>query len=567
MTIREKIDASSGRYPFYLILFCLTLPLSYFEVNSAFFEPYGIVPAVAVLLVLTLLVFAITRSLLRNTPAAGLAALIVLVLLTPGASLTTPVYPMICVAGIGFVIFRIVKRKQTLRAAIDLPPTFTKILNTTAAMILIATGIQIAYDNHQVAGNAEAMTARASGNIPEGAAPAGPLPNVVHIVLDGYSRADVLQSGYGFDNTPFLNALRQRGFRVADKASAPFNQTLLSMSSIFLLEPFTDVMASPVSEQNRSILRRTLARSQRDGSVVRKFRRLGYRLVSTPSTYPPMQWEQISGNGGAADVLERVRLPGTYALAYRILEYVPAVDTVVRTLFGKSFDIATINYRILREVPNRRFQPSGERPLFVYEHIVAPHPPFNIDRNGEQRPITGMPEGLGDGMYFTQNDDDMRRRYREGYVEKLRYVNDAILTQIDAIKETFTGPLIIVLHGDHGGGLYYNEDSMADTCLNERYSPLLAVYASDPALSAEFAKEFAGDFNLVNIYRVIFRRLLDIDLPSLPSPSGFVSWDIKQSFVLKAGDRDVVCTAPRRIWTAERPSGAKPDAAPNAVSR
>ena len=58
-------------------------------------------------------------------------------------------------------------------------------------------------------------------------------PNIIHIVLDGYSRQDVLAELYGFDNAPFLDRLRELGFAVADRATTPYNQTLLVMDSVF----------------------------------------------------------------------------------------------------------------------------------------------------------------------------------------------------------------------------------------------------------------------------------------------------------------------------------------------
>ena len=37
-------------------------------------------------------------------------------------------------------------------------------------------------------------------------------PDVYYVILDGYARADALATHYGFDNEPFLSALRDRGF-------------------------------------------------------------------------------------------------------------------------------------------------------------------------------------------------------------------------------------------------------------------------------------------------------------------------------------------------------------------
>jgi hypothetical protein len=103
--------------------------------------------------------------------------------------------------------------------------------------------------------------------------------------------------------------------------------------------------------------------------------------------------------------------------------------------------------------------------------------------------------------------------------------------------------MIIILHGDHGGGLHYDQDNKANTCPNERFSPLLAVYATDTAISSEFT----GDFNLVNIYRVIFRRILGIQLPNLPNRSTYVSWEVDQLVELEPGELRTSCTAGRKL--------------------
>ena len=46
--------------------------------------------------------------------------------------------------------------------------------------------------------------------------------NVYWIVLDGYPRADVLKQFFDFDDTPFLNSLRDLDFTVYDHAVASF---------------------------------------------------------------------------------------------------------------------------------------------------------------------------------------------------------------------------------------------------------------------------------------------------------------------------------------------------------
>ena len=60
-----------------------------------------------------------------------------------------------------------------------------------------------------------------------------PPPSIVHIVLDGYSSDETLRRLYQFDNASFFDALRDQGFIVFPNINATYNQTLLSMASIF----------------------------------------------------------------------------------------------------------------------------------------------------------------------------------------------------------------------------------------------------------------------------------------------------------------------------------------------
>jgi hypothetical protein len=57
------------------------------------------------------------------------------------------------------------------------------------------------------------------------------LPDIYYIILDGYGRSDVLRDLYGLDEGPFLRALQEDGFYVADKSRSNYGQTSLSFAS------------------------------------------------------------------------------------------------------------------------------------------------------------------------------------------------------------------------------------------------------------------------------------------------------------------------------------------------
>ena len=56
-------------------------------------------------------------------------------------------------------------------------------------------------------------------------------PSVVHILMDAYGAPAELARDYGHDATPFLNALKKRGFTIFAPTLTPFNQTAMVMAS------------------------------------------------------------------------------------------------------------------------------------------------------------------------------------------------------------------------------------------------------------------------------------------------------------------------------------------------
>ena len=61
-------------------------------------------------------------------------------------------------------------------------------------------------------------------------------PDVYSLVMDRYANAQTLADIYGYDNGPFMDALRERGFYVAEDAWANYLKTALSITSALNME-------------------------------------------------------------------------------------------------------------------------------------------------------------------------------------------------------------------------------------------------------------------------------------------------------------------------------------------
>ncbi len=358
-------------------------------------------------------------------------------------------------------------------------------------------------------------------------------PSFVHIVLDGYSRADVLAENYGYDNRPFLNELEGLGFTVFDGAHSPYNQTTLNLTAVFsgtYLDP--ENLTRGVSDRNE--LHSSLARIFGNSPVLSAIRQSGYRTLTTDAGYAFSDLWYFDQIGAPAISAGQLNLFETRLLARSGLGFLTIVADATSSALNPQTEAAEngigrqanrlnvlLRYALESPVPSDR-----DGKFFLYQHILAPHPPFTIDREGRDwAPLADRFSGISDGSHVVYQNEENRADYIVGYREKLIYTNSAVLARLQRLIGEATKPLIVVVHGDHGGGAYYDQDDLSLTCASERFSPLLAIYASDPAWRDEIRDRLSGSPNLVNIYRAIFAAVYDVDISMLEDSSYYMPWN------------------------------------------
>lgn len=339
-------------------------------------------------------------------------------------------------------------------------------------------------------------------------------PSIVHIVLDGYSNDESLKHYYGFDNKAFTDRLEKLGFIIFPQARSPYNQTLLVMSSIFSGSYVGKDLLTSI-ETNKQI-RVNLGKNYLNAGLNKSLTKAGYHFYFTDPAYdyiqPPQGAQQASGNHW---------LVSTAEFSYHFLQNTAAKHFIEKSSvslpaakYKKSYDAAFAIHK----------NASFKEPFFLYQHVLAPHPPFYHDENGKD---VGIYKGFGsieDGSHAIRGDKDRFDNYKHGYINKLKVTNENVLNQLPKIISEIKGDYIVIIHGDHGGGLLYNQNSAEASCMNERFSPYVAMATNIKHLHAAFEHQKDSEFNLVNLYRVIFSEITTEQLALLPEHSGYVSW-------------------------------------------
>lgn len=329
----------------------------------------------------------------------------------------------------------------------------TRALNIAAVTALLFPVLQISLYTFR---EANARIPEASANLQSLQSSLGESPpDIYYIILDGYSRDDVLKQFYHYDNSAFLKELNALGFYVARCSQSNYSQTQLSLSSALNLnylsafgnrftEDRTDRVGMP------GLIKRSLVRQSLED--------LGYTMVAFETGYFWTQVEDagvyISPKSSAASLLNiSSGLNDFESLLIRTSAGLIVVDaaTVLPGFVRSTLDdpLEIHRQRVLFTLDQLGNLGKMQGPKFVFAHIVSPHKPFVFGPNGES----------------VQQDENPLVGYRDQVV----YLNTRMIPLLQQIISDSASPPVIVIQGDHGGVETNTEDRLA--ILNAYYLP------------------------------------------------------------------------------------------------
>jgi hypothetical protein len=344
-----------------------------------------------------------------------------------------------------------------------------------------------------------------------------PRPDIYYIILDAYGRQDILQALYDFDNSDFLEALRARGFYVAGEATSNYVQTLLSLSSSLNMDYLQSLEANGANLENREDLVALIKKSKVRNILAQN----GYQLVSFRNAYNatvPNAEIYYDDTGFAYTVtpFESIVIDRTLA---RVLPYVPVFNKV---LIEMPYDIH--RRQILSTFARLHQIPALDGDYFVYAHIIAPHPPFVFDENGNVVPHD-EPFRLADGIDYMRIKDHSYKTYVRGYRRQIQYVDKLVLETVDAILAKSKTPPIIIIQGDHGPGSRLHQVSLEKTLPAERFSILNAYYFPDQDYTSLYPS-----ISPVNSFRVLLDRFFGENYALIPDRHYYSTWRLPFDF-------------------------------------
>ena len=362
---------------------------------------------------------------------------------------------------------------------------------------LVTAGL-IAFNAAEIAayslGSAAAVTAPSGTPTIDDPAPAR-RPDIYYLIFDRYGSGRNLSANYGFDNSPFLDALRERGFYVADGANANYIKTPLSLVSSLNMEYLDEevLQAEAVSGKDSGVIHRQLRGPLR---VPTDLKALGYRHVHVAN------WWEPSATSATADVVHRYEAASEFSSAVLRMSALGAIGA------GSSlgpYDRAVLYQHTLFEFRVLESSADDPGPKFVFAHFLVPHPPYVFAADGS----------------FVRDEPIATEDERAAYLRQMEYTNGRILGLVDRLLDRPREERpIILLQADEGPfPSRYDADewrfdwrSATDAELAEKFGILSAYHL--PGVDAEDAGLYP-EITPVNSFRVVFNAYFGADLPLL----------------------------------------------------
>jgi len=321
-------------------------------------------------------------------------------------------------------------------------------------------------------------------------------PDIVLIVLDGYGRADVIDSVYGHDNGPFLDGLVDEGFDVAQESIANYSITHLSIPALLNMS-YMHPDGAVIGNNDLHYLADQISGGN---DLVEMLKANGYSYVHAESDH----WYNACGDN--VDIC----LPGPKP---DITGHALLVRTPIGGLFYRDTGDPTTALNRTRVDQLTHWDettsewPDG--PVFAFFHVQLPHPPLYMDSECEVRVD---PELGGRIMNNGEMSPEQLERRKEAWVEQVECANATIESFVDQLDDD----TVVVLVSDHGPDLNFmlesNPADLDPEGLAERFPSLTAVRLPD-----ECRGNLPDDVDTVNTFRVLTNCLTGQTAETLPT--------------------------------------------------
>jgi hypothetical protein len=300
-------------------------------------------------------------------------------------------------------------------------------------------------------------------------------PDIYYLIFDEMAGMGTMQRMFNYDAVWFAEALRQRGFYIADKSRTRFRATERSLATSLNMVYYS-TGANPFQ----------LVRKNR---VARILKDQGYYIVNVS------HW--IKGTFELSDqtyFYSRGRYSFLFTDFNKLLWQKSLFVFVYNLLLDKIDYHQFHRQRILYLLKKLETIPSIPGPKFVFAHVVSPHDPYVFNRNGE--PVK------------RKNHFNLKQKHY--FLNQYIYICKRIIRLVDAILKDAPQPPIIIIQGDHG--FRGSANGRQQVPVGDEWTRILNAYH----LPGNAREKLYPAISPVNSFRLIFNHYFGTSFSLLP---------------------------------------------------
>jgi hypothetical protein len=353
------------------------------------------------------------------------------------------------------------------------------------------------------------------------AAVSGPVlakPDIYYLVFDRYAGPEILNNNLNFDNSEFTDFLAEQGFVTRLDAYSNYPFTTPSVASTMSMHYFPQ-LEKQFGRDGRWQSAAPYRTILNDPPIAQELKKYGYVYNQVSS------WWDFTRIGIKADN------DPSKSYRLRVLNHSFWLSDLQRDIFFKSVlspwfkkgltlgDKAVLKYDLDRN-PSENFEAQmaslkgiasrsdKSAPQFSFAHVLAPHPPYVFDENGNPPPYDGESNDNG-------ADESVK------YAKELVYVNKRLKELVTYIKQK-SPEAVILIQSDEGpypkqfrGPMtpdrYYDPIELPQKQMQQKFS-IMASYHIPGVPPEELAKLQSS----VNMFRLLLNKHFGYKLKMLP---------------------------------------------------
>lgn len=429
-----------------------------------------------------LVLWAILSLILRSLAKAGLATAIFLLFFFSygrlydalenwGAFLPRHAYLLPGMLFIwGYCVYFISRAKRDFRIT-------TRVLNIMAVALIAINLFNIASYQIKLARLNAQTPGQSPGQTASNSTKPSSLPDIYFIILDEYAHPDTMREYYNYDNSEFINSLKDKGFFIASESKTRSADSPQCIAQVLNMEYLDD---EPWSDATY----RKLAYSK----VAEFLKAQGYQYIYFGNWADVGTWDSYMAD--SADLYFNYLVTGAsrwISQFQEILWRTTMLKPFYYRLVGTQYESA-YRRQTLYTLEHLKRIPEMGGPKFIFAYICCPHDPFVFGPKGEEVPV----------------EDSNNWSDRQFYLGQYIFISTEIEKVIDELLKKSEIPPIIIVQSDHG-----NRRTQV-VGADEWQKILNAMY-----LPGVNHNELSDSISPVNTFRLVFNHYFGADYPLL----------------------------------------------------